>query len=196
MASSSKCFDYFIAFCFPWLQVPGPIPLLFLLFFTLHCKASNRLTRSPMYFPAFLALLSLFSVATADVTTCPSSSCDDVHLFLARGNNEPYPGRQAALVEAVCDGLSSCGYENLIYSALDTDLYCQTAYDGTIAGHTQMAAYAEQCPNSKLVLAGYSQGAQIATDILGGAGGTLYNGCVQPTLPALNISTSPGNKSE
>ena len=42
-----------------------------------------------------------------------SGSCDDVHMFLARGNNEAYPGRQAALVEATCDGLASCGYENL-----------------------------------------------------------------------------------
>jgi predicted esterase len=35
--------------------------------------------------------------------------------------------------------------------------------------------YAERCPNSKLILAGYSQGGQIATDILGGAGGVLFN---------------------
>jgi hypothetical protein len=124
----------------------------------------------------FLTVLSLCLAATVHVDTC---SCDDVHMFLARGNNEPYPGRQSAIVEAVCDGLvGSCGYEDLIYSALYTDLYCQTVYDGTIAGHTQMTAYVEECPNSKLILAGYSQGAQIALDILGGAGGILFNGCV------------------
>jgi hypothetical protein len=125
-----------------------------------------------------------------------SSSCSDVHIFLARGNNEPYPGRQGALVSAICDGLCSCDYEDLIYSALYTDLYCQTVYDGTIAGHVQMAEYASRCPNSKLILSGYSQGGQVATDILGGAGGVLFNGCVQPTLPPLDRSTAPGSQSE
>ena len=80
--------------------------------------------------------------------------------------------------------MGSCGYEDLIYSALYTDLYCQTAYNGTIAGHTQMTAYAENCLNSKLILAGCSQGAQIALDILGGAGGTLFNGCAAQSTPA------------
>ena len=97
---------------------------------------------------------------------------------------------------ATCDGLSSCGYEDLIYSALYTDLSCQTDYDGTIAGHKQLTAYVESCPDSKLILAGYSQGAQIVTDILGGGGGTSFNGCVQPTTPALDSTTSPGNKRE
>ena len=73
-------------------------------------------------------------------------------LTTCRGNNEPYPGRQAALVEATCNGLSSCGYEDLLYSALFTDEYCQSVYDGSIAGHVQMTAYAERCPNTKLIL--------------------------------------------
>lgn len=137
--------------------------------------------------------LCLATVVKAQ-NTC--ASCDDVHFFLARGNNEPYPGRQGMLVEATCDGLSKCGYEDLYFSALFTDLYCQTAYDGTVAGHTQMTTYAEMCPNSKLILAGYSQGAQIATDIIGGGGGESFNGCVQPDTPPLDPTTSPGNKSE
>ncbi|KAK6429046.1 hypothetical protein LTR95_014804 [Oleoguttula sp. CCFEE 5521] len=122
------------------------------------------------------------------------SVCEDVHFFLARGNNEPYPGRQAMLVEATCDGLSSCGYENLYYSSLYTDLYCQSAYDGAVAGHVQMTAYAEKCPHSKLILAGYSQGGQVASDILGGGGGYSFNGCFQPYTPAMSRDTSPGNQ--
>ncbi|KAH7370206.1 Alpha/Beta hydrolase protein [Rhexocercosporidium sp. MPI-PUGE-AT-0058] len=142
---------------------------------------------------AVLALLLAVARPVQAIDAC-SNTCDDVHLFLARGNNEPYPGRQQAIVAATCDGLSSCGYEDLIYSALYTDLSCQTTYDGTIAGHTQMAAYAAKCPNSKLILAGYSQGAQIVTDILGGGGGLSFNGCNQPSTPALDRATSPGNK--
>lgn len=151
-----------------------------------------------MNFKIFFAVLSLcYTVSVhANSEFCSSAGCDDVHLFLARGNNEPYPGRQAALIEAFCTGLSNCGYEDLIYSALYTDLSCQTTYDGTIAGHTQMTAYAQRCPNSKLILAGYSQGAQIVTDILGGAGGISFNGCIQPSVTALDPTTSPGNKSK
>jgi hypothetical protein len=99
-------------------------------------------------------------------------------------------------VAATCDDLAGCGYEDLYYSALYTDLYCQTAYDGSVAGHVQMTAYAEKCPNSKLILAGYSQGGQIALDILGGGGGYSFNGCYQPDTPNMDRSTSPGNKGE
>jgi len=142
--------------------------------------------------PAILALLSLVLAPSTLGQTC--TPCDDVHFFLARGNNEPYPGRQGDLVAATCDGLASCGYENLIYSALFTDLSCQSTYDGAVAGHTQLTSYAERCPDSKLILAGYSQGGQIVADILGGGGGVSFNGCIQPSTPALDPNTSPGNR--
>ncbi|KAH7303415.1 Alpha/Beta hydrolase protein, partial [Stachybotrys elegans] len=128
------------------------------------------------------------------LTVRDTADCDAIHLFLARGNNEPYPGRQRAMVESICDGVSNCGYEDLIYSGLYTDLYCQTAYDGVHAAYAQVSDYACQCPDAKLILLGYSQGAQIMTDFLGGGGGTLFNGCVQPPTPALDRTTSPGNR--
>lgn len=122
--------------------------------------------------------------------------CNAVHLFLARGNNEPYPGRQQAMVQAVCDGVSNCGYEDLIYSALYTDLSCQTAYDAVHAAYAQVSEYACRCPDAKLVLTGYSQGGNIYTDFLGGGGGELFNECIQPETPALDRKTFPGNRSE
>lgn len=143
-------------------------------------------------FPVTLALFLVLLAQSVVSQTC--LPCDDVHFFLARGNNEPYPGRQGDLVAATCDGVANCGYENLIYSALFTDLSCQTTYDGCIAGVTQITAYADRCPKSKLILAGYSQGAQIVTDILGGGGGLSFNDCNQPSTPPLDRSTSPGNR--
>ncbi|OAL34298.1 hypothetical protein AYO20_06351 [Fonsecaea nubica] len=143
-------------------------------------------------FAASCAILSLWSASKVLAQVC--TPCEDVHFFLARGNNEPYPGRQGDLVAATCDNVANCGYEDLIYSALYTDLSCQTTYDGTIAGFKQMTAYADRCPNSKLILAGYSQGAQIVTDILGGGGGVSFNGCIQPSTPPLDPTTSPGNR--
>jgi hypothetical protein len=146
---------------------------------------------------SYSALLSLcWTAIVGGQQDDPCAVCDDVHFFLARGNNEPYPGRQGMLVEATCNGLASCGYEDLYYSALYTDLSCQTTYDGSVAGHVQMTTYAEKCPHSKIILAGYSQGGQIAGDILGGGGGLSFNGCEQRETPALDPDSSPGNKSE
>ncbi len=143
--------------------------------------------------PSLAVLSALVPATRASNSSC--EVCDEVHFFLARGNNEPYPGRQGMLVEATCDGIASCGYEDLYYSALYTDLYCQTVYDGAVAGLVQMKAYAEKCPNSKLILAGYSQGGQIAGDILGGGGGKSFNGCIQPDTPPTDPNTAPGNMS-
>lgn len=150
------------------------------------------------------AILSLLT--TAALVSASSSydiglsrrqdDCNAVHLFLARGNNEPYPGRQQAMVEAVCDGVSNCGYEDLIYSALYTDLSCQTAYDAVHAAYAQVSEYACRCPDAKLVLTGYSQGGNIYTDFLGGGGGMLFNECIQPETPALDRKTFPGNRSK
>jgi hypothetical protein len=165
-----------------------------LLFSSFNSSSTFVLAFKMISFQACIAILSCLLVSFTSAQTC--TPCDDVHFFLARGNNEPYPGRQGALVAATCDGLASCGYENLIYSALYTDLSCQTTYDGCLAGFSQMTAYAERCPNSKLILAGYSQGAQIVTDILGGGGGVSFNGCIQPPTPALDPNTSPGNRRE
>jgi hypothetical protein len=68
--------------------------------------------------------------------------------------------------------------------------------DTAIAGHVQMTAYAQKCPNSKLILAGYSSGGQGATDILAGGGGELFNGCIQPDTPPLDHTTSPATQSK
>lgn len=147
--------------------------------------------------------LSLFTLVAAcaagarasfDAVQPRATDCDAVRLFLARGNNEPYPGRQGALVEAICDGVADCGYEDLIYSALYTDLSCQTVYDGVLAAYDQLSAYACRCPDAKLMLLGYSEGGQIATDFLGGGGGTLFNGCLQPETPALGRNTALGKR--
>ncbi|KAL9567381.1 hypothetical protein ACKAV7_008456 [Fusarium commune] len=127
---------------------------------------------------AFLASLFLIPSAigapAVDIEE-RQAPCQNVHIFLARGTDEPYPGRQSSLVSAICSGLPSCGYENINYPA-NFNTYCTSIYAG-ITG----------------VLSGYSQGAQLIGDILGGGGGQSL-GCTQQSNPALNPATSPGNK--
>jgi acetylxylan esterase len=139
-------------------------------------------------------LLSLALAAPAVEIEERQTGCDSVHIFLARGTSEPYPGRQSAIVSAICNGISGCGYENIMYPASTSPSYCASIEAGITGGTSQITAYANRCPNAKLVLSGYSQGAQLFGDILGGGGGNTNLGCSQPTNAGLNPSSSPGNK--
>ncbi|KAK2059126.1 alpha/beta-hydrolase [Colletotrichum caudatum] len=122
------------------------------------------------------------------------AECRDVHIFLARGNNEPYPGRQGKLVTAICDGLASCDYEDIqFYNPLPAP-YCQSVEEGAVNGNAQVTAYNKRCPDSALVISGYSQGAQVVGDVLGGGGGTFFQGCQQKPNAGLDATKAPGNK--
>ena len=145
--------------------------------------------------------LSTFVLATA-VAAAPAkrqTPCSAVHIFLSKGWNEPYPGRQGKLAGAICSSIDSCDYEDILFSNTPDDDYCGSVTEGNTNGVAQMTAYAERCPNSKLVLTGYSQGANVAGDILGGGGGRFGNAtvyCEVGQTAGLDPETSPGNKSE
>ncbi|KAI5919344.1 carbohydrate esterase family 5 protein [Camillea tinctor] len=118
--------------------------------------------------------------------------CESVHVFIARGSTEPYPGRQSALVDAICEGISSCGYEDVIYPATFEN-YCSSAGTGVSNGTAQIKAYSVACPDSKLVLTGYSQGAHVMGDILGGGGGPFAD-CAQEETEGFSPDEAPGNQ--
>ncbi|RBR14510.1 hypothetical protein FVER53590_03351 [Fusarium verticillioides] len=143
-------------------------------------------------FIASLFLLPLAIGAPAVDLEERQAPCQNVHIFLARGIDEPYSGRQSSIVSAVCSGLTSCGYEDINYPA-NFNTYCTSIYAGITGGLSQITAYANRCPDSKLVLSGYSQGAQLFGDMLGGGGGQSL-GCTQQSNSSLNPVTSPGNK--
>ncbi|KAB5571745.1 acetylxylan esterase precursor [Coniochaeta sp. 2T2.1] len=109
------------------------------------------------------------------------SNCPKVHVFGARETTVPqgygtsqglvnmvtqaYPGATAeAIVYPACGGQSNCGgvsYEN-------------SASQGTAAVVKAVTSFNQKCPDTKLVLIGYSQGGQIMDNALcGGAGATL-----------------------
>ncbi|KAF5572015.1 acetylxylan esterase 2 [Fusarium pseudoanthophilum] len=120
--------------------------------------------------------------------------CKDVHIFLAKGNNEPYPGRQGKLAGAICSGLKSCDYEDIQFQNALEDPFCNSVTEGVKNGIKQITAYNKKCPDSKLVVSGYSQGGQVVGDILGGGGGVFFQNCVEPDLQGLNPKTLPGSK--
>ncbi|EME81302.1 carbohydrate esterase family 5 protein [Pseudocercospora fijiensis CIRAD86] len=118
-----------------------------------------------------------------------SGSCTDVHIFIARGWNEPYPGRQGTLVDDICADLSglTCDYEDVVYDAASTD-YCPSVLTGETNGLQQIQSYYAKCPDTKLVVSGYSEGANIIGDILSGGTCGDFTGLGQTSGASCNIA--------
>ncbi|KAM0430429.1 hypothetical protein ACHAPT_005775 [Fusarium lateritium] len=139
-------------------------------------------------------VIPLVLAATAQGHAIRDTDCKDVHIFLAKGNNEPYPGRQGKLAGAICSGLDNCDYEDIqFYNPLEAP-YCGSVFEGAKNGIQQITAYNKRCPGSKLVVSGYSQGGHVVGDILGGGGGVFFQDCVQESNKGLDPKTRPANK--
>lgn len=157
-----------------------------------------------------LALAGLYASTVLGVCTkledCPeyetlkTSDCQQFHHFLIRGSTSPYPGHVISTVAKVCDQLNTestphtCGYEDIEYAAMNGGGWCESAHEGAVNGAAQMRNYTERCPDSHLILMGFSQGGSVGLDIVGGGGGELW-GCMQESNPGMDISTAPGSKS-
>lgn len=131
---------------------------------------------------------------TTEILAFQTYDCKPYHIFIARGSDEPYPGRQGNITAQICaslGGSDQCSFENVEYPAKSTawgkDEWCKSAAKGAASGQAQVKGYSDQCPNSKLILLGYSQGASVTQDIVGGGGGHIFE-CDQATNPALDAS--------
>ncbi|KAF1829154.1 alpha/beta-hydrolase [Decorospora gaudefroyi] len=135
---------------------------------------------------------------TTEILAYETSDCRPFQVFVTRGSDEPYPGRLGNLTREICSGIGGtdeCGFENVVYPAKSTswgtDVWCDSAGQGAVNGQAQMKAYSEKCPDSKLILLGFSQGGAVAQDILGGGGGKVF-ACEQDANPAMDPTSSPG----
>ncbi|KAH6706558.1 cutinase, partial [Leptodontidium sp. MPI-SDFR-AT-0119] len=128
------------------------------------------------------------------LTSRADSECTKTHIFLAKGNNEPYPGRQGKLVNSICSGLSSCDYEDIHFYNPVESVYCDSVFEGVANGISQIIAYNKRCPDASLVISGYSQGAHIVGDILGGGGGKFFEGCIQGANEGLDFNSAAAKK--
>ncbi|CAN9124097.1 unnamed protein product [Alternaria sp. RS040] len=136
---------------------------------------------------------------STEILAYHSDDCKPFHVFISRGSDEPYPGRLGNLTSEICaaiGGSEECGYEDVEYPAKSTawgqGVWCDSAGKGAKSGQAQMKAYSEKCPDSKLIVLGYSQGGSVAQDMLGGGGGSVF-ACEQDMNPALDATSTPGS---
>lgn len=98
------------------------------------------------------------SAERATTQLANSTACGNVHIMIARGTTESYPGSLETLAELITGNNDHTTYENIIYPATD-----ETTTDSYLIGKKavgkQLADYVKRCENteSKLVVLAYSQ---------------------------------------
>lgn len=117
-------------------------------------------------FTTFLLTGLLAVAATAQNTTCVTG--DAVHMIIARASLEP-PGTGiiGGVATQVAQQLPGSDIVPVVYPAT-LDNYQSSEAQGVTAMMGLVNDYASRCPNSKIVLMGYSQGAQVTADVLCG----------------------------
>ncbi|KAJ0287285.1 hypothetical protein COL940_002493 [Colletotrichum noveboracense] len=114
------------------------------------------------------AIAGLFA-ASAAAQNSTSTCASGVHLIVARGSNEPAGvGRIGSVANGVVAAIPGSQIEPLDYPAT-FDNYSISVEDGDIAMNLALTAYSSRCPDSKVALLGYSQGAQVTGDTLCGS---------------------------
>ncbi|WP_369816453.1 cutinase family protein [Mycobacterium sp. 852014-50255_SCH5639931] len=136
--------------------------------------------------PALVGLAALVAGALVSSAPSPSASaepCPDVEVVFARGSGEPpgIGGIGGSFVDALRSqiGSRSLGVYAVNYPA-STDFsdpsFPQTVVDGIRDASSHVEATAKNCPNTREVLGGYSQGAALA--------GYVTSAAVPPGVPA------------
>jgi len=117
-----------------------------------------------------LSLLLLPSLAAG--VAAPTTPFAPVHVIAARGSTEPPgPGITGLLVKRVQDASSqNVSTDSVVYPATLTN-YPSSSAQGTSSLIQQLSDRVKACPGQKIVLMGYSQGAHVLGDALGGGGG-------------------------
>lgn len=128
------------------------------------------------------------SDADLDVDPLATAACTPVHIITARASGEaPGEGITGALASQIIrQSDQQISRANVNYPATLNN-YANSSGQGVAALKAQLTAQVQACPDQKIVLLGYSQGAHVILDAVGGGGGGSL-GTATPPLPA-NISS-------
>ncbi|OTA86722.1 carbohydrate esterase family 5 protein [Hypoxylon sp. CO27-5] len=119
-------------------------------------------------------------VAAASVTGAshvPRQNCPNIHIFGARETTAPPGfGSAATVVDLVQQANNGATSESIVYPAAGGNVYAASVTAGVAAVANQTNTFNQMCPESKIVMVGYSQGAQIIDDAFcGGPDGSSLN---------------------
>jgi cutinase len=141
------------------------------------------------FFGATAVAASVLLSAGINSPFASAAACPDVQVLFARGTFEPVGVGETG--QAFIDSLrSKVGGKSVeVYPVnYPASLDFATAADGFIDATNKMRDVAATCPNTKMVLGGYSQGAAVmayATEDAVPAGYTLPPGITGPMAPAI-----------
>lgn len=113
------------------------------------------------------ALTTFLAGAMASPVAAPASGCAAVHIITARASTEA-PGE--GIIGAVVSNVVTRSTQTVSREAVDYPAllfpYDPSEQAGATAMKSLLAAKTAACPNTKIVLMGYSQGAQVSGDVL------------------------------
>ncbi|THV48732.1 hypothetical protein BGAL_0231g00150 [Botrytis galanthina] len=135
----------------------------------------------------FLSLLTYASALPSELDT--RAACPEIHVFGARETTAPAGfGTAGVVVNLILAAHSGSTSEAINYPACGGQSSCGGVSYGNsvVAGVAAVAAavnkFHTQCPSTKLVLVGYSQGGEIMDDAFCG-GGDANNGLTETSIP-------------
>ncbi|RPA84907.1 alpha/beta-hydrolase [Ascobolus immersus RN42] len=148
-----------------------------------------------MFSTFLIPLLSLPLVLTRPLSP---PNCSNVHIFLARGTGEEYPGFPDLTSTSICSTISpalTCSSSSIHYRNYLDSTYCDSVQVGISRMGQQVTAYNTHCPDTLLVLIGYSMGAQVVGDALAGVtAGNRSSTLAECVVPEIAPTIAAGSK--
>jgi acetylxylan esterase len=126
---------------------------------------------------AAAAAASLWTPVTVAQDISDSSCVDGLFMIVARGTNEdPGPGVTGLIAERIASRIKDSDVVALDYPATYTDpLYTDSVNNGTQELSEVIRNYTESCPDGKMAVFGYSQGAHVSSNVFCGGTGRPFD---------------------
>ncbi|KAI1844223.1 hypothetical protein JX266_009514 [Neoarthrinium moseri] len=127
-----------------------------------------------MYSLTCFTIAAILSAAGVSARHSTSECAKGLKMFVSRGTNEPMgAGETGKVVKVISEQIDGSDYEAIRYPAsFENPNYFLSVGNGTRLLKETITEYARACPDSKMAVFGYSQGAQI----------TSNNFCGQPPI--------------
>jgi len=122
--------------------------------------------------------------APAGAVSQSGTGCAPASVLAARASTERQgEGTIASLVDDIQNSVNAGVTESAVVYPATLNNYANSAAQGDSAMKSELQTMVNNCPNEKIVIVGYSQGAQLVGDVLGGGGGGSL-GTATPPAPA------------